>query len=336
VYIYATVISEKFFGVTPFAVRFPSAFFGILTLLTFFFFVRKTTGDHTIASWSTIFLAFNPWHLHYSRATFEVSIVLFCFVCGTWMFLVAMGKGRSFLLPLSIILFAIAMYSYNLTRILSPVLGFSLAIFNVGSIKKMSHSWLFVSAVIAILALLPFIATLKDSGGQQSAAGTLISSSAVTQAKILEFRSYLAPYPLVSKVFNTPALTLATYFSNVASYASIPFFFLTGSPHGNHGITTHGQFYLFELPLMVLGLYYLYKNKIKLGISIILPALLTIGIASLTREAPHATRSYPMLLSLPIISAYGFTVVALWIKKQRFSLKMTCIYDTRKMLKSKL
>ena len=41
VYAYLDIIPVKVFGLTPFAVRFPSAFFGVLTVLLTFFLTKR-------------------------------------------------------------------------------------------------------------------------------------------------------------------------------------------------------------------------------------------------------------------------------------------------------
>ena len=69
VYIYLTALSIQMFGLNEFAVRFPSALFGFLTVIVFYFFVRKLTKNRPLSIISTAFLATSPWHLHYSRAT---------------------------------------------------------------------------------------------------------------------------------------------------------------------------------------------------------------------------------------------------------------------------
>ena len=85
IYIYATVGTVALFGLNEFAVRFPSAFFGFLTVIVFYFFVNELTKNKKLSLIATFLLAINPWHLHYNRATFEVSICLFLFVLGTYL-----------------------------------------------------------------------------------------------------------------------------------------------------------------------------------------------------------------------------------------------------------
>ena len=64
VYIYLTALSVQTFGLNEFAVRFPSALFGFLTVVVFYFFVKELTRNKPLSIISTAFLAISPWHLH--------------------------------------------------------------------------------------------------------------------------------------------------------------------------------------------------------------------------------------------------------------------------------
>src|SRR3989344_7497886 len=63
VYIYLTMPSVAIFGLNEFAVRLPSAIFGVLTVWV-------------VSRWSllaALVLATMPWHIHFSRAAFEAN-----------------------------------------------------------------------------------------------------------------------------------------------------------------------------------------------------------------------------------------------------------------------
>ena len=76
-YIYATVPSIAIFGLSDFAIRFPSAFFGVLTVLLTYFLTKKFFESEVVAQVATLFLAISPWHLQFSRGAFEANLGLF-------------------------------------------------------------------------------------------------------------------------------------------------------------------------------------------------------------------------------------------------------------------
>ena len=98
--IYLTVPSIALFGLSEFGVRFPSAFFGTLTVLMTYFlvkeFFRRTKNQEPITrnlpTIASLLLAISPWHINLSRAGFEANIALFFIVLGVYFILLARKK----------------------------------------------------------------------------------------------------------------------------------------------------------------------------------------------------------------------------------------------------
>ena len=107
VYAYLTVIPVWLFGLTEFAVRFPSALFGTLTVLITYFLVNELFRYHGIKSnekpayteyialVSALIMVVSPWNIMLSRAAFEANVASFFIVMGVWSFLYAVGKNLS-------------------------------------------------------------------------------------------------------------------------------------------------------------------------------------------------------------------------------------------------
>ena len=325
IYIYSTVVSIAVFGLNEFAVRFPSTFFGFLTVIIFYFFVNELTKNKKLALVATFLLAVNPWHLHYTRATFEVSICLFLFVLGTWLLLLSFRKKIVGLFLLGTLCFILNLYTYNLTRLFSPVLYFYIILFYRKQFVKTPRIELVITTVTSIILLVPFVATLLYSGGASSAKGTFLFTSSAVQASLLELRSYLVHTPsLFSKLFfNSLTLSFWQYLQNLVSYFSVSFFFISGSPHGNHGMGNVGQFYLVELPFMIYGVFVMLRQKLQYVYLLIGWGMLVILIASLTRDVPHATRSFFLIVPLVIFSAAGF--LSVWNYLKKLNLRIRCV-----------
>ena len=320
VYIYSVVPAVALFGLTEFAVRLPSALFGVATIIAFYFFVRKLTKNQWLSLIATSLLAINPWHLHYSRATFEVNIGLFLYILGVYFLVKAFENGKRGAFFAGVLCFIIGLYSYNLTRLLSPVLFLATFYLYRNNKEKIAKSEYLITLIASILLLIPFITTFFTSSGVSSAGGTLIFSSAPIQAALLELRSYFVSLPtLFTKLFfNTFFLTLWQYINNIASYLSIPFFFVTGSSHGNHGIGNAGQFYLFELPFITFGIVAAMRRRERWQALLLVWAAVVVLIGALTREAPHATRSFFLLGPLEVFSAMGAVAIWQWIRSVKY------------------
>lgn len=328
VYIYETIIPIKIFGLSEFAVRFPSAVFGFLTLIVFYFFVKEITGKKQLAAVSTALLAINPWHIFYSRATFEVSISLFLFLLGGLFLHKAFINKTKGLFLAGAVCFILSLYSYNLTRLLAPLIFLLFVFLYRDNFKQVRRGEVIFTIIVAIISLFPFLATLSQKGGAASAGGTLLFSSKVIEAQLLELRSYVVGLPIVfgKLFFNIPVLTVWQYFSHVASYFSVPFFFISGSSHGNHGIGNMGQFYLFELPLLAIGVVRVIGERRDWMKLLLAWAALVILVAAATREAPHATRSFFLLVPLVLFSAMGLLTLWMWFRKRRIVIAVAAIF----------
>ncbi len=313
-YIYGSVIPIQIFGTTPLGVRFLSAFTGSFTILVIYWLVLALFGetkggrdnhDGRVALLAAALLAINPWHLHFSRGAFEVTPALFFLGLGIVLFLHGVQRGKNAFVLLGVFSLILSVYTYNITRLLAPVLLVYLFLTHATALRTRKAFLPTIGA--CAIGLLPFILSVSSSGGASAARGTIIFSSAVVQASLLEFRSYMIALPsLVTKLFfNSWNLTLWHYIQNIARYISIDFFFISGSPHGNHGIGTSGQFYLFDLPLIIAGIVSLFRTKKTQARFLLTWICATVAIASLTREAPHATRSFFLILPLVICSAWG-------------------------------
>lgn len=306
VYVYLTAVSERIFGVTPFAVRFPSALFGIFTVFVFYLFVKQLTRNTLLAYISTFLLSINPWSLDYNRATFEVSICLFFLVGGGYLLLKSFEKKRTGVFLIATVSFILCLYSYNLTRLLSPLMYLLFLIIYRKRLKRITNLEIIATSSLSFLLLVPFGLTIFSHGGASSASGTFLFSSNAVAAPLLEFRSYFVGMPVFSKIFfNNTILLVWQYINNVVTYFSTTFLFVSGSTHGNHGIGNVGQFYLFEFPLIIVGIVLFIKNKLR-GRKLLLGwALISILVASLTRDIPQATRSIFLVIPMIIFSAAG-------------------------------
>ena len=326
-YIYLSTISIAILGTTPLAVRLPSALFGTLTVLLIYFLVKELfsgTKNYELKTknlpmTAMLLLAINPWHLHLSRGAFEVTVALFFITAGFLLWLIAQKRTSALCIGLSITAFAFAGYTYNIARLLGPLSILFLACTSYPTFKQFRlGSWI-VIVLFGICSFAPMLLGMIGQGGLSSTSGTMIWSSAYVQAPLLEWRSYFSLWPilLTKIVFNKPLLTLGQFLHNFINFFSPSFFFTTGSLHGNHGIGTVGQWYAFELLTILMGLIYALKRK---GPSIFLLffwIVTTAIIVSLTRESPHGTRAFFIVIPGTILSAIGFQYIFHIISSRR-------------------
>ena len=321
VYFYLTALSVKIFNLNEFSVRFSSALLGSVSVVILYFLVKDISGNKKMAGLSSFLLAINPWHLHFSRAAFEVNIALFFALFGVWMF-VKFEKTKPIYLFISVLSFALSLYSYNVTRLLAPLLLTCLIIVCFDNVKIIPKKTIFALGIFFVFLLLPFLTTLFFPSGLLSSKGALITSSDI-QSKIIEFKSYLADLPGIFPVafFNDTFMLVWQYLENVVSSLSPAFFFVSGTAHGNQGIGV-GMFYLFQFPLVILGLISIFKNKIKDLNLFIYWAIISFLVLSLSKEVPHATRGYFIVIPFQVFSAIGALYLLSLIKKFNNAVKI--------------
>ncbi|MFO0704028.1 MAG: glycosyltransferase family 39 protein [Patescibacteria group bacterium] len=119
---YLSGISTLFFGVNEFAVRFPTAFLGALTILPIFGIALKLTNNTKAALYSSLVLAIMPWHVVLSRTSTEGVMGSFFFITAIY-FLYEYIESRKILhYILSSMFLLIGYFVYHPFRIYPPIL----------------------------------------------------------------------------------------------------------------------------------------------------------------------------------------------------------------------
>lgn len=91
-YAWLVTYSFKLFGANAFAVRFPSAFMGVLCIMMTFWFARKMFGDIT-AVLSSLFIAISPFAIGWSRISRFYTLFQFLFLLGLYVFYLGYERG---------------------------------------------------------------------------------------------------------------------------------------------------------------------------------------------------------------------------------------------------
>jgi len=277
-YFYTTVPSVALFGLNTFAVRFPSALFGTLTVLLVYLLIK----DKRTALIASLLLAISPWHLQLSRAGFEANLGLFLLVLGV------------FWSPA----LALSMYAYHANRILAPLLFLVLAA--TGRIKK-----IWTSSIVFLVLILPILWQFNSPVIRQRFAET---SALATLDPIIKSNQLIAAdgggtiARLVHHRFwHYSQIFLTNYFNHF----SFKYLFLSGDTNPRHSIQTVGGLYLIQLPFLLYGLLQSLKKRTKTDLMLLAWLFLAPIPAALTLASPHALRSLPMLIPLTIFTAKG-------------------------------
>lgn len=278
--VYLLIPSIAIFGLTDFAVRFPSALLGVITVASLFFLSQILFNSKKIAYLSSLLLAISPWHLQFSRYDHEANFMLAFSIIGITFFLYS-KKHKSFL-NFSALSFALSLNSYHGAKIWVPLIIFALMfIYNKELLQAKKK--LITPLIIIAIATIPVFLNLERSLIRAESVGILKSGD----SKL--------------KVFTEGYL----------SHFSPNFLFIRGDLIGRHSVNEMGQLYLFELPLILLGIISAIntKNKSRELKLLLVWLLLSPVPAALASPTPHALRAINVIPVFAMISAYGFKVL---------------------------
>ena len=172
-YVYATIPSVAIFGLNEFAVRFPSALTGTLTVIVFYFLTKEIFNDRSkakgqklkVAMVASFLLAINPWHLQFSRVAFEANLALFFFVLGVYLLFKAINNQSLYYYSGVAVAFAATMYSYHSARVVVPLFLLLISWIYRKSLLK-NKSKIFVATILGTILLIPMLITFMRAYGQ--------------------------------------------------------------------------------------------------------------------------------------------------------------------------
>lgn len=318
--IYLTALSVKIFGFSDWAVRFPSAFLGTLTVLLTFFLVeelRKYFNSKSLTSrfplLSSFILAISPWHTILSRQMFEANIAQFFIVLGTLFLLKGLQQGRFLLWGISSLV--ISLYTFNSTRLFLPLFlgGFVILTWhNLWQQKK----YTLLSLILGLLLVIPLIPHLMSPLGQLRFKEVNIFSDASVVLKSNE-RIALDDNAWWSKIIHNRRIGYGLLFlTHYFDHFNIDYLFFNGDINPKFSTRTNGQFFVVEVVFLVAGLYFLVRKERKLSMFVLMWLLLGLIPAATARETPHALRTEVSLPAWQIISAAGlYYLYGLFVNK---------------------
>ncbi len=288
--IYVTVPTIFMFGLSEFSVRLPQIIFGSLSVLSIFLLVFHLSRSKKAALASAFMLSTLPWHIHYSRVSFEVVFLLNLLIIGSLLYL----KDRQ---KVSLILFSLCIYTYSTATVFVPLLVASLILIT----KKLPSK---ISLLISGLVLIPFVFSLF--GGLAQERFGLISifndTEKIDTANI--YRTSEGASEMEKIFHNKPQIYFNLFLNNYLRAFSTQFLFISGDPVFRHGVQVVGHLLPIAALLLVVGALAGYRMK---GFSFWLIWLLLSPIpASLTQGGGfHATRLFLMIPPLVYFMSVG-------------------------------
>src|SRR3989338_3517471 len=324
VQIYASIPGIYFFGLNELGVRITPVVYGTLTVLIMFFLGKLLFESELAGLVSAFLLGISPWHIHLTRASLESSFATFFVTMGVW-FLVKGFKREKWLI-FSMVPFAFSVFTYNSTRIFTPLFLLATLIIYRKSLIKFKKIIL-ISLIVFMILLIPLLPFLFS--GERSARYKLVS---ITDDPGLILRinenrglSYL-PQPLPRLVHNKVTYVAFYFTKNYLAHFSPQFLFTSGAPHKQHHVQNMGELYLFQAPFLFLGLYALFYTRNKFTNLLFSWVLLAFVPVAITNDSiHHALRTLIAVPLYQLVSAFGFVFSLRWLNRFSKIWKMTFI-----------
>lgn len=305
-YIYITTLFYQLFGNQEITIRIPAAFFGTLTILAVFLFVKILTKNLTLALLSALMVAVTPSEIFYSRKSFE-NVIGVCFdFFGLYFLLKAINSKRLLWGFIGIFFLAGTMYVYTSQTIIVPLILF-LFLINKQT-RKFSKKTLLKFLVFWIIFIIPLIIiTLTNPNLRFRAASVFISQDPNLGRQI--------------EITGSPLKSYLDYaFTRFLNQFNPVYLFANGLDLTNQGFMGMGPLLFWQLPFLILGIIFIFRDEKFKEAKKILPALVVIAMipSAITFEEYSPHRAMFSFTIMSIISAFGLY----WFLKIIFSIKI--------------
>lgn len=323
-YCYFTIPFITLFGLTAFSVRFASAFFGSLTILLVFLLVWQLFEKHHyrffLSSISMLFLTISPWHINLSRTATENTIVVFFISLGILLYLYWLKKMKWYLLISAFVSFGITFWIYQAPRSFLP-LFLPLLIFMFPPLRDKKKHMTILIVLFIIIAIVPLLYVLRSS--ELSLRIRTVNVFATPQTQLLldeQLREdgAVGTNHFITRVFHNKLINyLDQIWENYINHFSYNFLFTDNTLPPRYRVPSMGILYLFDLPLLIFGIWCLLRDDKQRGMFLLGWVFLAPVGSSLTfDDVPNMQRILIIFPALSIIAAYGFVSFILLIKKK--------------------
>lgn len=321
-YTYLTAPSVAIFGLTDFAVRFPSALIGTLAVVFTYFMVLELFKRKSIALLSSLFLAISPWHLQFSRVAFETNSATFFSVFGTWAFLKGIqSKDRKiiFWMTVASLAFGLNLFMYHNSRVFIPIYTLALLIL-FRNYLLINKKFLIIPAAVAIFFISLLIPIITSISGQLRFKGTTIFSdqSPLYRSSELVNQDKNQGQEIIGRILHNRRFAyVPILIENYFSHLRPTYLFFTADMERHHA-PQNGLLYLWDIPFLITGVYFLISKNFPQKSKIIVFWWFIIApiASSVTWGVPHSLRSAIYLPTYQIFSAIGIYYLYLITKRK--------------------
>ncbi len=295
---YAMVPFIKIFGLNEWGVRLPAALWGLMSIVGFYCLLQLSGINKKTALWSTFFLAIAPWHIQYSRAAFEITLLASEIIWGTFLLIKGIKTKRNIFIIGAGLVLSLGFYTYNTANIYVPLICLLTLIY-----FKAHKKQCLVLIISGIIFSLPIGYQILFGHASERFKTISIFNNKEVIAEVNEYRNK-DNISLVSKVFyNKLTMGGKRILFNYSNAFGSNFLFYEGDVTFRHSLHQVGNLYWIWLPVIIIGL--ISANKYWLWLLMITPIPSSLTIDGYN----HATRLLMMIFPLVYLAGLGMSKV---------------------------
>lgn len=287
-YFYIILLSFKLFGVTAFALRFPSAFFGVLNILVFYALMRLVNKKYAFAA--SILFATMRWYFSFARFAYEATFLLFLELASVYFLFRFFQKQKTANAVLFSLFTGLAFNSYTPGRIFFIAPFLLLVSLTVRGLIKKSNA-LIIAIVIFFITVLPLLSYLGTHIDPRLHQQFYLSNPRISlQQKI--------------KYFKDGAVSTALMFIN------------RGDFNGRHNYPGKAAINPLLALFFIIGLFSAMKNFRSISHQFFLLyffVALVPTLLSYPHENPHMLRTFGAIPSVLYFISVGLNLMVSWI-----------------------
>lgn len=300
--VYLDVPSVALFGLNEWAVRFPIALLGSLSVIFLFGILRKVGFSYMVSILTGLWLALLGWHIHFSRATFGAIPGLFFFLVGLFFFLDSLETKKSTYQPIiSAAGFGLSVWAYHAERLFIPIFVIVLACLFKKEIlgrPKDTKRFIITTAVFAIPFL--YLSIFTPAIRSRAQATSIFREPAISNALSEKYTS-VGDFVFDNKLY----IVGRHWFGKYLNYFDARFWFRKGLYLTPPGYPDIGLLGYADILLVAFGFIELAKSNKK--VKTMTFALMILGPlpASFTMNEQHPLRALTWLPFFCFIIALG-------------------------------
>ncbi len=325
-YAYLSIPSVFIFGLTVFAVRFPSALFGVIGVIAVFYLVRELFEEYKYRDQLSLLVSFlfaiSPWSIQFSRVAFESNVGGVLNILTALFFI--KGLKKPWLLLLSAFFAGLGIYVYQSEKVFTPIFVLILVIIFRKKLFSLPKKYLVSAVILGLLVVFPmvfYITTNRAALLRVTGTSIFTYKTEILKADIKKLEEDKANNDKLGLILDNRRIVYGkTMIDGYLSHFNPNWLFITGDISRHHA-PNMGLLYLFEFPFVLIGIYMLlfgvFDKKTKLFVFAWF--LLAPFPASVTTGVPHAVRTLNFLPTWQIFSAIGIISFLIYLSQLRYT-----------------